>query len=72
MALLWEPTPLLGRLTGAALGEGKKGAHVSFCENHTLLPDDGFQPRACLGLRIWRGGRGDGPDVCPLPLCLGT
>ena len=25
MALLWEPTPLLGRLTGAALGEGKKG-----------------------------------------------
>lgn len=29
MALLWEPTPLLGRLTGTALEEGKKGHTLS-------------------------------------------
>ena len=58
MALPWELAPLLAGSLVPPSGR-VEGTHASFCENHTLLPDDEFQPRAYLGAEDVVGRKGD-------------
>ena len=61
MALLWEPTLLLGRLTGTALGEGKKG-HTRPSVKTTLSSPMTCPAESLSGAEdvTWRKGDGHG------------